>query len=478
MSETDVGVVGGAFWTRVFVRPRLPSLSIAEPLAEVLATGLVAAMLLSVAIWNGFPITFYDTGAYILQGLADYFVPERAPVYSYFLRFLGARQSLWWVAGAQAAIAAFVIVEFCRCQAPRLSLYQLLGIGALLSMFTGIGWVVGEIEPDCFAAIVVLTIWLLAFRSRELGPLRSSLLVAVGALATAAHPSHLGLAGCLILALALFTAVARLRGRAASPAASLFLPTLSFALGILLIASANYALTKRIFLSRSGSVFMTARMIEDGVAKRVLDDTCPGSHFLLCRFKDHLPATADDYLWEPNSPFNRLGRFRGSARESQALMMEGFERYPLVELSAMLRNGARQFFMFRTGDGVGPQERVLDTEFRNFLPRQMKSYSTARQQRETFSFALLNVVHVGLAALALIGLAFMAWRHFRQGHGKDMTLPVFVLLALAANALVCGAISGPHDRYQGRLIWISVLALAVTARPEPVALRRKVESGT
>jgi hypothetical protein len=159
-------------------------------------------------------------------------------------------------------------------------------------------------------------------------------------------------------------------------------------------------------------------------------------------------------------------------------MMEGFKRYPLVELGAMLRNSVRQFFMFRTGDGVGPQEWVLNAEFRNFLPHQMKAYSTARQQRETFSFALLNVVHVGLAALALLGLAFVAWRAARQSNWKDMALPVFILLALAANALVCGAISGPHDRYQGRLIWISVLALAVIVQPVPITLRRGVESGT
>jgi hypothetical protein len=264
----------------------------------------------------------------------------------------------------------------------------------------------------------------------------------------------------------------------ALPAANLFMPTLSFALGIALVVAANYALTHRVFLSRSGPVFMAARMIEDGVAKRVLDDTCPGSHFVLCRFKDHLPATADDYLWEANSPFNKLGRFRGSARESQALMMEGFKRYPLIELGEMLRNGVRQFFMFRTGDGIGPQEWVLNTEFRNFLPHQMKAYSTARQQRETFSFVLLNIVHVGMAALALCGLAFVAVRAARQRDWKGMSLPVFILLTLAANALVCGAVSGPHDRYQGRIVWIAILALAVTAGPMPVALRREVESGT
>lgn len=473
MSETNVGIVVGAPWTRVFARPRLPAMPINGLAGEIAAVATLAVMLLSVAIWNGFPITFYDTGAYILQGLANYFVPERAPVYSYFLRFAGASYSLWWVAAAQTAIIAFVIVEVARCEARETSLWRLLGIGAFLCAFTSIGWVSGEIEPDCFTAVLVLSTWLLAFRGRELGAVRSALLVAAAALATAAHPSHLGLSAGLAASVALFAGVVfLLRRRVDLPKANAVLPVAGFALGIALVLGANYALTKQVFLSRSGPVFMTARMIEDGVAKRVLDDTCPGSRFILCRFKDHLPATADDYLWEANSPFNELGRFRGSAKESQAIMTEGFRRYPLIEAGAMLKNAARQFFMFRTGDGIAPQEWVLSTEFRNFLPRQMKAYTTARQQREEFSFVLLNIAHVGLAVLALFGLGVLVWAGWKRRAWSEMTLPAFILLALIGNALVCGATSGPHDRYQGRLIWVPVFVMILTARPTLLALRR------
>jgi hypothetical protein len=53
-----------------------------------------------------------------------------------------------------------------------------------------------------------------------------------------------------------------------------------------------------------------------------------------------------------------------------------------------------------------------------------------------------------------------------------------MLIALLGNALVCGATSGPHDRYQGRLIWVPVLVMILTARPALLALRREAESGT
>jgi hypothetical protein len=372
-------------------------------------------------------------------------------------------------------MVGFVMVEFARAEAPKTSLWQLVGIAAFLCAFTAIAWVSGQIEPDAFTAVVVLSTWLLAFRARALGIPRSLLLVAVAGLAIASHPSHLALAAGLAVAIALLASMRLIHPAKLLPA-NPFLPVASVVLALGMILAANYALTRHVFLSRSGPVFMTARMIEDGVVKRVLDDTCPGSRYVLCRYKDRLPATADEYLWEVASPFNKLGRFRGSARESQAIVLEGLRRYPLLEFGQMLKNGARQFLMFRTGDGIAPQERVLDTEFRNFLPQQMKAYSTARQQREALSFVLLNVLHVGLAALALFMLCVLVWSQWRSW--KEITLPGFILLALLGNALVCGALSGPHDRYQGRLVWVAVFVVILTARPALLALRRRSESGT
>jgi hypothetical protein len=82
---------------------------IANPLAEAAACILLVPMLLSVAIWNGFPLIFYDTGAYILQGLGRAFVVERSPVYSLFLGYGGGGKSLWLIAIIQAALTAFVV---------------------------------------------------------------------------------------------------------------------------------------------------------------------------------------------------------------------------------------------------------------------------------------------------------------------------------------------------------------------------------
>jgi hypothetical protein len=42
-------------------------------------------------------------------------------------------------------------------------------------------------------------------------------------------------------------------------------------------------------------------------------------------------------------------------------------------------------------------------------------------------------------------------------------LATVCLLALLANAFICGTLSNPHDRYGARLIWLAVTAAALAA---------------
>jgi len=42
-------------------------------------------------------------------------------------------------------------------------------------------------------------------------------------------------------------------------------------------------------------------------------------------------------------------------------------------------------------------------------------------------------------------------------------LAMTCLLAVLANAFVCGVLSNPHDRYGARLVWLAVTSLAVAA---------------
>ena len=447
--------------------------------SEAAAIACLVPLLLAADFWNGFPLIYYDTGAYLLEGLGGHFLVERSPVYSLFLRFAGAGISLWFVALVQSIMVGFAIVECARAIVPRLSLAGFLLIGAVLAVATGLPWYVGQIEPDCFTALVVLALYMLAFHAEAAGRTRAVVLVTIGGFATAAHPSHLVLAAFLMIGLLAVKVLRSIARREPGwPAPRLLQPALVCLLGIVLVVASNLYLAQAVFVSRAGASFVFARMLQDGLVMRLLDETCPGSGYRLCAYRNSLPPTADGWLWTPHSPFFQLGHFEGTSAESARIVRDSLLRYPLLQLRAAALGSAVQFVHFRTGQQIEPQEWVLAPVFAHYVPAQMASYLAARQQRGALDFHSLSRVHVAAGFACLAGLLLLlAWsgRTARAGTGA---FPGFVLAALIANAVICGVLSGPHDRYQSRVIWLAPFAVALAVASRLRALQGKGESGT
>jgi hypothetical protein len=462
-------------------RRRLWDAPLSQPRAEALAIALLVPILLSVAIWNRFPIIFYDTGAYLLQGLGFAFVEERSPVYSLFLFATGASLSLWLVVIVQAAMTGFVMVETARALAPRLTLPWFIALALALVVLTGIAWYAGQVEPDCFTAVVALSFYLLLFHSGELSRGRRIALFLIAGLAIACHPSHLVLAAGLVAVAAIYWAVSR-RSAREWPAVNPVLPIVSLALGIVLIVASNFGYTRQVFVSRAGPVFVFARLVQDGIVMRLLEETCPQSGYHLCAYKDEMPRTADQWLWDSDTPFKKLKGFEGTTAESERIIFDSLRRYPLMHLRTAWDDSYRQFTLFHTGDQVEPQEWVLYPNFERFVPRQVHAYMTARQQKGEFDFLPWNTIDVPIGWISLALLAgLLAFELVRARHREAVFLG-FILIVLAGNAAVCGALSNPHDRYQSRIIWLATFALGIAAaahlssRSRP--LQAPPESGT
>jgi hypothetical protein len=465
MSELGSTVVGQA--PARPVRLALSAVPIGAPLYEALSVLLLCPILMSVAVWNGFPIIFYDTGAYMLQGLGHVFIAERSPVYSLFLEAAGGRQSLWFVAIAQCAMTSFVMTQFARALRPSLSLYSLLMIGTLLALSTGLPWYAGQIEPDCFVALVPLSLYLLAFHTESLGSWRLPALFAITAFAIASHPSHIGLsAGLLAVLVAARVAPEHWVEANGLPRPHVAAGLASFAVAIALVVACNYAFTQHVFLSRSGAIFLEARMMEDGLIAPVLDAECPKAGYRICAYKNRLPARADAWLWEEKiSPFHKLGGFSKMEAESAALVAESLRRYPLDNFIVAVQDALVQFFWFQTGDGIVPQEWVLNQEFKIAIPQQVSDYDHAYQQEGAIWFLPINLVQVPVAFLTLLGLYLWLRDVVGRRAWRTGLLPSFVLLALLGNAFVCGVFSGPHGRYQSRIMWLPAFALLLMASP-------------
>ncbi|MBW8707704.1 MAG: hypothetical protein JF627_00270, partial [Alphaproteobacteria bacterium] len=433
---------------------------------------ILSLMFLSVALWNGFPLIFYDTGAYILEGLGHVFLVERAPVYADLLFLAGGAFSLWPIVVLQALMTSYIILEVARAEVPGLTLRGVVLIGAALTLLTGIAWYVGQVEPDIFTPMVILGSWLLLFRGDRLGKARLAVVTGLTALAVACHPSHLGLMGGLLISAALIRLGVR---RWRLPRPNIKRGLIGLAAALCLIVVGNFVLTSNFFISKSGSVFIFARLMQDGIVKRLLHDTCPPQGDIpwrLCEYKNRLSTSANGWLWGAGSGFHALGGFTSKSQqeEDSRIIAESLKRYPVMHWRAAVYDSLLQFLQFKTGDGIEPQLSILEPNFRRMIPGQLPAYLKARQQHGLIRFKVLNLIHVPVGAMTVLGLLVLLQHAGLRRAWDRASLPALVLLGLVGNAIICGTFSNPHDRYQSRLIWLPALVVLLAVARDRRAL--------
>ena len=102
----------------------------------------------------------------------------------------------------------------------------------------------------------------------------------------------------------------------------------------------------------------------------------------------------------------------------------------------------------------------------HYLPAQLKPMRAAHQQHWDINFAAINRVHVPVALVSISAVFAMLGHAIWRRRRDDLALlAATVAVALLGNALVCGIISGPHDRYGARMAWLATLvALIALAR--------------
>jgi hypothetical protein len=222
-------------------------------------------------------------------------------------------------------------------------------------------------------------------------------------------------------------------------------------------------------------VFSLARIIYDGPGMRVLERDCPQMHWRLCPYLDAFPANADLFLWQPDSPLIRAGGAKLESTEANAIMARALIAEPGTELLAVLGNAAQQLALFATGDGLEPWPQTVTPWIRRDFPGfEVDSYLAARQTNggkllPGWLGTLHRVVALLGVALCVVLLPVTLWRRQRVGGFLFV-----VLLVLPVNALITGGLSGPHDRYQSRVMWLPPLlaALAIAGLVDPALARR------
>ncbi len=245
------------------------------------------------------------------------------------------------------------------------------------------------------------------------------------------------------------------------------------AAGAAMLLVANFAFSGQLAWTPGGYGIVFGRMLQDGIVKRYLDDHCPAAGHRLCPYRDQLPKTGDDFLWNSRI-FDDLGRFAGLEDEMHEIVLGSLREYPREQLQTALAATAEQLRL--VGSGYGIHNEIWHTYgiIKRFIPGEVPSMLRARQQHGEFGFDQINWLHVPIALGSMaLALAFAVHGLFLRRFDSIATLATTVVGALLANAFVCGALSGPHDRYGARMAWIATLlvvvalALAVRRLSEP-----------
>jgi hypothetical protein len=419
---------------------------------------LSMALLSAPAIWNRFPLLQYDTGGYLARWYEPYLVPSRAVAYGLILNG-GAALSFWPVVLGQSALTVWVIALILRIHGLGGRPGLLAGLIAALSALTTLPWLTSILLTDIFAGLAVLALYLLLLRANDLSGPEQIGLVALIAVSVATHSATLAVLLMMVAGAALLTLIdpGRLPRRRLANGA------IAIALGAALVFAANAIVTKRLIWTPGGFALSFGRMLQDGIVKKYLDDHCPRAHLVLCAYKDELPRNADEWFW--GSPlFDKLGRFAGLDHEMERIALASIAEYPLLQIKTAVTATGHQLIDFRTGEGVVNSIWHTYGIIERYRPGLVPDMHTARQQRGGIDFTIINRLHYPLALACLVLLPLIGGYTFRQ---KDMSeigeLAATCLLALLANAFVCGTLSNPHDRYGARLIWLAVTAAAIAA---------------
>jgi hypothetical protein len=414
-------------------------------------------LLLAPAIWNGYPLLQWDTGGYLARWYEGYLVPSRSTVFGLYLH-VGEDSGFWLDLGIQA-LATLWIVQLTLRVFGMAQPSRLAAISLVLMLTTALPWLASMLLTDIFAGLAVLSLFILVLHGDKVSTREKFLLFAFTAFAGATHSATLA----VLLGLCLCGWIARpwLGARIALP--GLLQGSLTTVAGAAMLLAANFALSGQLAWTPGGSGVAFGRMMQDGIVAQYLRDHCATENLKLCPYRNELPPTADDFLWG-HSMFDQLGRFAGLNDEMGTIALNSLKAYPAWQAEAALVATAEQLTDVATGEGTTVWIPHTYSIVERYIPAQVAPMRAARQQHHDLGFTMINRIHVPVALGSMLLVLLIAVAGIIRQRPDDLTLlAATVSLALLGNAFVCGVISGPHDRYGARMVWIATLVALIAA---------------
>ncbi len=431
---------------------------------------LVGALILMIpAFYNGYPMVYSDTGTYIGSGMNLLLPKDRPIMYGLFIRITSLQLSLWPVIFVQSMLITYTLWHLLRLGVKSISRKVFIVILFLLSWFTGLGWYVSQIMPDIYTFTTIGALLLLIFE-RDLKLYQKGIFGFIFVLSVNVHFSNV-LIGSLTL-LGLVVAVKRkFIAIQEEKSLSFSIPALLILLSLAIASLTNFKVGGSFGVSQGSHVFLMGKMLDSGVLKSFLDDKCQGDNYILCGYKDNLPADNRDLLWGKEGPLRDHGGWEKAKGPYNKILL-GIFTSPKHVLQYLYNCGTStisQLFQNEIGSGIAsewyrqpnspPYERIA-----KHFPFELNQYNQSRQNKnlwgQELNFTSINHVYHLLLLIAVLFLFLVVGSASLRSLLPDRTKLVVatLILGVLSNALVAASLANVYDRLQARIGWVFILA--------------------
>ena len=331
--------------------------------------------------------------------------------------------------------------------------YHVTGIAiiALLSVFTSLSWVNGQLLPDIFAPLGILSLFHLLFK-KGLNRTNLALLVFIYILSSAVHISHI-MIHIILLIFVLITYLIYKQTKFFKTVSAKWLG------GLLIITMIGYVAMSSA-VSKSTHVFLMSRLVENGIAYSYLHEYCGEKDYRLCAYKDSLPDNAINFIWTPQSPLSKIG-WKESKEEFREIIFQTLikPKYLIRHILESIKVTFMQLARFEIGDGNGVFSRgthVHAAVFKYF-PQEIQQYNNSKQIRNNLiPIELPNTINYFITGasfvLLIIMIGFQKLRILLPFQTRYLVY--FIITSIIINAWVSGTFANAVDRLGSRMVWL------------------------
>ena len=360
-----------------------------------------------------------------------------------------------WAAAAFQALAAGVLLYLAWFRVLGLTSVRLFLLASLaLTFFSSLGYFVGLIMPDVFAGLTILASGVVMTGWRRLGLAERVIALAILSFSLLAHDTHL-LVGAGLFALFLASGLVAARGRGfppamRAPAAAIAASLLVGVLGVVAYHQAAVRITGQPPLRLP---HITAHMASLEPSSRFLQDRCRREDWAVCRHASQLPITWIDFMFGKPDIYDQAPdpEKRRLSEEQLGIAAAMLADRPATTAWLMASEAAKQLVTFSYFD-LGQRE-MLRKDVPGPVLRDMRNSALVRRPGLTHLLSGAQQIAVALCFALLLVLAAVT-RDRRGSWPAARTFAGTILVGVVLNAVVCGVLAYPYDRFQARVMWL------------------------